>query len=422
MSPDWGKSRSTRVAVISAALVLAVVAALAVVKTVGSSGSKADSVVVAPGSASAASPGLPSTAASSAQPSLAPETTALLGTVGKLDDAIVDGLVSDARANKLMARTRLRSLPFVASSLSIHSNTGIALAAADSYLVSHDARDLALAVRSFNLLIADQSQPNGALHSVPSGADIDTMFFAANLGVATLLLGEELNAPTRAAWTKAVVGAAQFLIDNGNLTFYTNGNIVVGNTLVEALAFKLDGSSKYQQAYRSALDFAVDPGTTQFKGRGFVVTRAGAAADGSDGAGYFTETGATSTGFDPDYTMLQSEQLARLYLVTEDPAVLRLLNMVTNALLPRVNRTDWMMDGSGGTRHDYKIPEPFDSSAVVVLGYRGGRTDLRPLAASEIAAIDKEFRHSLTYSPKVGDRGYYAIGMISSSLIMALQG
>jgi hypothetical protein len=314
----------------------------------------------------------------------------------------------------------LAQLTFRSSVSSVRADMGVPLAAIANFLVTGNTAMKNFAVDTIEVLLSNQRQANGSLYSLPTGGDIDTMAFADHLGMAVLELGDELDAAHRASFASAVAGAADFLIANGNLSWYTNGNIVVGNALTIALAYQLTGSSTYLNYYQRAIDFAVSPDQVRWPGFGFVITKKPLKADGSDGRGYFAEAGATP-GYDGDYTMLQSEQLSRLYLATHDAQVLRLLNMVTNQLLSRTNTATWIMDSSYGTRHDYPR-EILDTSAIATLAFKGGRVDLQPYVAGQTAVIDTEFRQALTQQVPLGDRFLYAVGMIPLSIILAAGG
>jgi hypothetical protein len=308
----------------------------------------------------------------------------------------------------------LTSLPFMASSTAIRANTGPALVAASAYVQTGTDLYLQQAISAFDILIANQRQVNGSLFSQPTAGDIDTMFFAANLGTADLLLHSHLDAAHQASWDSAVSGAADFLINNGNLRWYTNGNITIGNALVEALAYRITGESRFLTAYETAWNFATAPDQARWTGWGFQVTKQPLLADGSDGTGYFAESGAY-LGYDPDYSMLQSELLARLFSLNRDPRVLRVLNMETNQLMLRVNKSTMMLDASGGSRHNYLTPEPFDSSAISVLAFIGGRTDLVQYTYAQNVVIRDEFELAMTQY-RMGDRGLWAIGAITSTI------
>jgi hypothetical protein len=314
----------------------------------------------------------------------------------------------------------LTSLPFRSSPDLVRVDLGVPLAAIAQYLVNGDPAVLTFAESSIDTLLSCQQQPDGALFNTSSGAGLDTMFFADHLGMAVFALGDRLDAGHRASWTAAVVAAARYLVASGNLHWYTNGNIAVGNALTMALAWRLTGSPEFYDDYETALQFAINPPQDRWPGFGFVVTKAANNTDGSDGSGYFTEAGATGPGYDGDYSQLQDEQLSRLFLVTNDPQVLKLLNMVTNQLLWRTDTTTWMTDSSGGTRHNYPH-NPFDTSALAVLTALGRRTDLAGYVNSQLAATVSEFTGALRDQLPLGDRDYYALGMIPLSIVMAGQ-
>jgi hypothetical protein len=135
----------------------------------------------------------------------------------------------------------LSDLPYLTCSTMIRANTGPPLVAAAAYVATADPQYRADSITTFDELISVQQQPNGALFSQSTGGDIDTMFFAVNLGTAALLLnptpGETAN-----DWAAVTAKAADYLISNKNLTWYTNGNICIGNALVMALAYRLAGT------------------------------------------------------------------------------------------------------------------------------------------------------------------------------------
>src|SRR5205085_5024222 len=80
-------------------------------------------------------------------------------------------------------------------------------------------------------------------------------------------------------------------------------------------------------------------------------TAAPARSDGSDGAAYLTESGASGPGYDPEYTMLQADVATRLFWANGDPRALRLMNLFMNQIRPRIDTTAWTIDTSGGSRH-----------------------------------------------------------------------
>jgi hypothetical protein len=214
-----------------------------------------------------------------------------------------------------------------------------------------------------------------------------------------------------------VAGAADFLIRNKNLAWYTNGNIVIGNALTMALAFRLTGNSKYSTAYQTALTFAVSPPQSRWPGRGLIYTVRGSRADGLDSKGYFTEEGYGRVGFDAEYTQVQLDHLAALYLVTNDTRVRTYLNVLHNQLDGRVNKVTWLLDTSGGTRHPMMGRTfPYDTGSLSVLANVGGRTALQTHLAGQSAMYSKAFASG------EGDRLRAAFGWTTATVIMSQVG
>jgi hypothetical protein len=231
------------------------------------------------------------------------------------------------------------------------------------------------------------------------------MFFTLELGNAYLELSDSLGKARRDRWRGAITGAADYLVRNGNLTWYTNGNINLGNTAVFYLAWRVSGRASYLDAYNRSWTFTLSPPQQRWRGFGLHLIRTPRRADGADGAGYLAESGGLAPGFDPEYSMLQLDVASRLYVESGDPRALRVTNLLVNALLPRVD-ADWALDTSNGTRRPQigrKVP--FITPALVVLADLGGRTALIPRARSQFGRIDREFRGALTYSHRNMYRG-----------------
>ncbi len=109
---------------------------------------------------------------------------------------------------------------------------GPAVAAAALAKANGDTVKLNQAVASFDRTIAAHQLPNGTYYPVnigEGGPDLTTMFAATEFGAAYVLLYDQLSNSQRQRWGASIVAAADFLIANGNLSWYTNGNIVVGN-------------------------------------------------------------------------------------------------------------------------------------------------------------------------------------------------
>jgi hypothetical protein len=299
-------------------------------------------------------------------------------------------------------------------------NIGPGVAAAAVAASTGDRLAFGLAVLTFDHAIAAHRQADGSF-GPPSGGetsdDIQTMMFANELGTALIALTPQLDPGRIQAWTSALTGAADFLIHNGNLSWYTNGNIVLGNALTMALASRLTGDAKYQAAYEQALAFAIAPDQQLWAGYGLVTTTTPNRPDGPDGAGYLTENGGNGPGYDAEATSAQADVATQLFLVNRDPRALRLMNLFMNQIRPRIDTTAWTLDTSGGTLHAQPGRSVgFNSPVLAVLAWQGGRGDLAPLVGSQIAMIDHNFRGALTYT---NTGMYYDLGTEPTSLLLA---
>ncbi|MFC4044501.1 hypothetical protein ACFO1B_39330 [Dactylosporangium siamense] len=281
-------------------------------------------------------------------------------------------------------------------------DVGPGVAAAALGALSGDERLKAMAIRTMDSAVQHHRLNTGA-YGPPAGGetgpDIQTMFFAVHLGLTLHILGTSLDSAHRIAWTDALRAATDFLVRNGNFTWYTNGNISLGNAVVAGITAAATGQQRYADIYDEGLAFALDPPQSRWPGRGLILTRQPAAADGADGAGYLTETaGNGPPGFDADYTQTQADFAAILALVTADPRAIRLTNLLANQLLPRVDRTTWLLDTSSGSRHpDQHRTAPFTTCAAAVLAAHG-RNDLVSLVDNQVAFIGTAFAESGGYT------------------------
>ena len=303
------------------------------------------------------------------------------------------------------------------------SGPGLAAAAIAAY--NGSPAMLADAIQTFDTLIALHQQANGSFTAVtgtvgPQSPDIDTMFFVTNLGMALWALRSQLPAAEVTRWTNALSAAADFLVANGNLTYYTNGNINIGNALVMALAFWATGNAVYQTDYTTAMAFSVSPPPGRWSGFGLVYTKTPTVADGSDGAAYFAESGGGAPGFDANYTELQLDQLVRLYLVTRSADILRMINLEINQEMPLVNTTSWVLNTSGGTRHPQANRfVPFSTPALAMAAMVGGRSDLLGFVVGQVATMQKYYAPYVTiWNPG----GLVGFGLEVASLVLMSEG
>jgi hypothetical protein len=286
------------------------------------------------------------------------------------------------------------------------AQTGPATAAATLYTTTHEPWLAKLAVATIDRGIRRHQERNGAYGGTP-GLDIATMVFASELGRSYLALGAALPRGTGERWRSSLRRAADFLIKNGNLAWYTNGNIVLGNAEVMALAYRVTGDVRYRSAYATALAFATAPPQARWPGFGLHLTKTPTRADGADGAGYLSEAGPDRVpGFDVEYTYVQLDVASRLFLLMRDAQTLRLTNELANTVLSRVDHRTWLLDTSGGSRHpDLGRKVPLTTPALSVLAWQGGRSDLARYVDSQLAVVDETYRSALTFSYRNFYRG-----------------
>ena len=267
----------------------------------------------------------------------------------------------------------------------------------------HDAAAIQTAVESFDLALKKHQHPDGAI--VPAapgegGPDIQTVMFANELAETYLILGDDLDPAHRRQWSKALTRSADFLIKNGNLGYYTNGNVNLSNTMLMDLTYRITKLTRFKSAAKRSLAFTTNPPQKdKWAGFGLRYSTVPTKADGSDGAAYLTESGAEGPGYDPAYTIFQSNLAAAWYLLTANPDALRLTNLLYNQLVPRVRTSDWTIDVSGGTRRTAPgVRYPFYSAALPVLALRGGRSDLVDLVQSQNESALTEYRGATNYA------------------------
>jgi hypothetical protein len=260
-------------------------------------------------------------------------------------------------------------------------NGGPATGAATLYVLTghSNASLLRDAEQTINTAIVREQAPNGGFIAPgqPSLEGVQTMFFGVEFGTTYRLISRYLRPSTRAAWQRSLAAAASYLIDSGDTTWYANGNINLGDTELLWLAWKATGKTRFKQAYNASWSFTLHPPQAKFPGCGWITVRPSTTADGSNGEGYFAESGGSGCGDDPEYSMLQLDVASRLYLLSGDRRALRAANMLVNMELSRVNTATWMLDTSDGTRHtqaDRYVG--FQTSAFAVLGLLTGRSNL----------------------------------------------
>jgi hypothetical protein len=261
------------------------------------------------------------------------------------------------------------------------ANGGPATAAATLYVLTGHSNQTLLdeAEQTIDTAIDTMQTPDGGF-TPPAGdqpENIATMFFGVEFGTTYHLLAPYLSASTRLNWQASLAAAANYLINSGNTTWYSNGNINLGYTEFLYLVWQATGESQFETAYNASWSFTMDPPQWKFPGSGWVVVTPSTSADGVGGTGYFTEAGPGGNGYDAEYSMLQLDVASRLYLLSGDPRALYVANMLIDMETPLVNTTTWLINTSDGTRHtDPNREVGFESSAYAALGLEAGRSDL----------------------------------------------
>ena len=258
-------------------------------------------------------------------------------------------------------------------------NGGPVTAAATLYVLTGASNGtlLAEAEETINTAIADDQNADGSFNPPNTSANVEnSIWFGDELGTTLRLLRPYLNATTLASWQAALSADANYLINSGNTIWYINGNLNLAETELLWLTWQATGNPTYETDYNNSWTFIMNPSQTKFPGAGWVTVQAPTQADGSDGQGYFAETGAGGTGWDPYYATLQLDVAARLYLLSGDPRALRVANMIMNLESPLVDTSNWMINTSNGTRHTGTNTSELITSAYAVLGFEGGRNDL----------------------------------------------
>jgi hypothetical protein len=273
-------------------------------------------------------------------------------------------------------------------------------ASIDAVMATNDPTQLPVVIDTMNTAIQNQ-QPNGSFIGTGEDPGINTIFFLQQLGDAYIMLQSQLSAATQAKWANAIESGANYLISNGNTTFYANGNINLAETEIMYLAWRVSGAQSFLNAYNQSWQFVETPGTARWAGYGLVTTQqpSASASFDSDGSGYLTENGGSGPGFDPSYTMLQLDVATELFVLSHDARALDLMNLLANQELPLINKASFVLNASSGSRHS--LMEGFISTGMIVLS-RYGRSDLQPLIAANMAQIDASYGQGLVYANQTG--------------------
>lgn len=274
-----------------------------------------------------------------------------------------------------------------------------------------------IAIETFDRALKTHTMPDGSFGPPLAGEPNDgvtTEFFGDELGIAYHELEPTLGRARAAQWRKALVRASTYLRREVG-SVYVNGNINLGTALMFKLTADATGDPRWNDEYQRELTFTLRPPPADGLGAGLHVKGVATSATGLvHASGYLAERGAGGIGFDPSYTSVQDDIAARLYAIGPSQQSLRLIDLFTNALLPRVDRT-FRLHTYGGTRHG--APDgviPFTTTALPILAFDGGRTDLVSRAIGQLARIRIEFGNALQFPY---GNSYRLVGLESTALI-----
>jgi hypothetical protein len=159
-------------------------------------------------------------------------------------------------------------------------------APASSWLVS-------LAQKIINGFLAAQPLIAG---KTPQGLE-QSMFFPVQLAETILYLQPYLSKSTYNSWVKALLVFMNDFYLAEYFPYYANGNFELQYLYLIWMTHKITGDSKWASQYAKQYNWVVDPASVQAPsgrnnalGRGLVITKNPSKADGSNGAGFITET------------------------------------------------------------------------------------------------------------------------------------
>ena len=282
-----------------------------------------------------------------------------------------------------------------------------------AYLASEEPAWLPVAVASFNRAIAEHRLANGGFEG--SSPAIPTGEFMVLLGLAYVQLEPVLEPSTLSLWRETLAGAANYLVSDKDNTWYANGNINCSYAATFYFAWRATGQQQYLEDYNAELDFLEHPPGQLWEGFGLVITEEPTLPDGSNGRGFLTE--GSPPGWDPEYSELQLDFLSSLYSASGDPRVLRLLNLILNQELTRINPETFILNATGGTRKNDIFA--FTSAVLPLLVIDRERPDLEPLLPAFMARLTTEYQATFKYTQHNFYRG---VGLWLAPILLATSG
>jgi hypothetical protein len=266
-----------------------------------------------------------------------------------------------------------------------------------------DRRQRAAVIETFDHAITEHQQPDGSYGKETNSEAINVAFFAPVLGSALLVLGDRIPRRTRKRWQRSLLRSTEFLERHKELDWYVNGNINLAYALTLYVTWRATGDQHARTLYRRQLEFVTSP-PARWADRGLELKRRPSRKDGSDGRAFLAESGPGGTGYDPEYSLLQLDVLSRLYLLSGDREIRRLMNLLTNQTLTGVDER-WRLLTTG-TRHPERDRYvPYNTAALVVLARLGGRKDLRSKVQASLEHIADSYRSATTFTHQNFYRG-----------------
>lgn len=225
-------------------------------------------------------------------------------------------------------------------------------------------------------------------------------FVVGDFGEAIPLLRGKVAQAKIDAWTASMVAGAQWLWDHEQ-AWYANGNLELCDLLAFELTYRVTRDATWATRREAQYEWTVSPDpavSSSATGHSLVYVQRPRRADGRDGKAFLTEDNGGNPdppGYDPAYTQLQLGNAVRWWQYSRDPRALRIVNLLHNQLMDRVNTTTWLLDATGGTR--LNTTDPWWTPATPMLVWGGHRPDIEATRPASVwAGVHGHFRSART--------------------------
>lgn len=208
--------------------------------------------------------------------------------------------------------------------------------------------------------LANGDFDNGTPTSGTSG--VAGTFWGEAEGLIALTLRPQLDPATLASWQASMRRYATYLWATQLAPphdWYTNGNVVLRETVILLETYELTGDSTLASEYQQARRFMTSPGSidARWSSEGWKDGWLTESTTSLPGVPITCANGKNPCdGFDPNYTSAQLLDALIAYTVSSDPYWLTFIQAENAALQPLVTSTQ-MLDGVGGSRQN--VWEPF---------------------------------------------------------------